>query len=291
MTDTGSSSGAADGPPPGGTLILLRHGRSTANGQGVLAGRTPGVDLDETGVAQAAALVGRLAGARIARVVSSPQRRCRSTVAPLAAALGLEVVQDDRVAEVDYGRWTGRTIADLAGEELWRTVQAHPAAAVFPDGEALAAVSARAGAGAREHAAAAVRDGAVVLPSGDAPAAVSARAVARAREHGAAAGDAGAVLLCSHGDVIKAILADALGMHLDLFQRLVVGPASVSVVRYGALRTFVERMNDTGSLAGVGAPPEPAGADGGPGRHADDAVIGGDTGGNRAGTPGGPGLT
>jgi probable phosphoglycerate mutase len=235
----------------GGTLILLRHGRSTANTDGVLAGRSEGVDLDDTGAAQAAGLVDRLAGARIARLVSSPLLRCRRTLAPLAAALGLPVTHDDRIAEVDYGSWTGRRLSELSDEPLWRTVQLHPAAAVFPDGEALSAVSVR--------------------------------AVQAAREHAAATVDAGAVLLCTHGDVIKAILADALGLHLDSFQRLVVSPASVSVVRYGPLRTFVERVNDTGSLAGIGEPPPPP-----PGEAAaatatgtdrsGDAVVGGDGG-------------
>ncbi len=244
MTGTADGSGAAE-PAPGGTLILLRHGRSTANNAGVLAGRSEGVDLDDTGAAQAAGLHARLAGARIARLVSSPLLRCRRTLQPLADALGLPVQVDERIAEVDYGSWTGRALSELANEPLWRTVQQHPAAAGFPDGETLAGVSAR--------------------------------AVRAARQHAAQAGDGGAVLLCSHGDVIKAILADALGMHLDSFQRLVVGPASLSVVRYTPLRTFVERVNDTGSLDGVGAPPpQDRGGDGasGPG----DATVGGDPG-------------
>jgi len=205
-----------------GTLILLRHGRSTANNAGVLAGRTHGVDLDDAGRSQAADVVARLSGARIARVVSSPMVRCRHTAQPLADARGLPLQVDERIAEVDYGTWTGRRLAELADEPLWRTVQLHPAAAVFPGGEALAAVAVR--------------------------------AVAAAREHAERSGDDGAAVLCSHGDVIKAILADALGLHLDSFQRLVVSPASLSVVRYTPLRTFVERFNDTGTLDGVGAP-------------------------------------
>ncbi len=208
------------------TLILLRHGRSTANGAGVLAGRSEGVDLDETGVEQANGLLQRFSGARVARLVSSPMLRCRRTIQPLADHLGLEVEIDQRIAEVDYGSWTGRALKDLAGEPLWRTVQAHPSAAVFPDGESLAEVSVR--------------------------------AVAAAREHAAAAGDDGAAVLCTHGDVIKAILADALGIHLDGFQRIVVGTASLSVVRYTPVRPFVERVNDTGSLRGIGESERPA---------------------------------
>lgn len=212
--------GAAPDDSRSATVILLRHGRSTANGAGILAGRSAGVDVDSTGAQQASALIDRLAECRIARIVSSPMLRCLSTVAPLAAALGLDVTVDDRLAEVDYGDWTGRRLADLATEPLWRIVQTHPSAAVFPNGEALAAVSARAVAAARSHA---------------------------ARDDGS-----GAVLICSHGDVIASILADALGMHQDLFQRLVVSPASVSVIRYTSARAFVEHVNDTGSLAGIG---------------------------------------
>jgi probable phosphoglycerate mutase len=245
-----------------GTLILIRHGRSTANGAGVLAGRSPGVDLDATGLEQARGLVERMSGARVARLVSSPMLRCRSTAQPLAAALGLPVLVDERIAEVDYGAWTGRALKDLAQEPLWRTVQSRPSAAVFPQGESLAEVSSR--------------------------------AMAAAREHAAAAGDDGAAVLCSHGDVIKAILADALGIHLDGFQRIVVAPASISVIRYTPVRAFVERVNDTGSLRGVGEPdrsgdsprhggpdhpthgdaPGPDGAAGAVG----DAVVGGDAG-------------
>lgn len=249
---TGSSSAAAEVR----TVILLRHGRSVANQDGILAGRTPAVELDATGLRQAAGLIGRLGDCRIERIVSSPLLRCRSTVEPFAGARQLAVTVDDRFAEVDYGTWTGRRLVDLATEPLWRTVQDHPSAAVFPGGEGLAAVSARA--------AAAVRD------------------------YTAGLNGSGALLICSHGDVIKAILADALGLHLDLFQRLVVSPASVSVVRYTAARAFVERMNDTGSLDGIGSLPAAGGAPGGddPGGNAPgdsspsaaDAVVGGDGG-------------
>lgn len=239
------------------TLILIRHGRSTANNDGVLAGRTPGVDLDATGAAQAVGLVARLAGVDIASLISSPLARCLQTIEPLAAAAGVDVVHDDRVIEVDYGEWTGRTLTELAEEPLWRTVQTHPAAAQFPGGESLAAVSAR--------------------------------AVLAVREHCAAAGDSGTVVVCSHGDVIKSILADALGLHLDLFQRIVVSPGSVSVVRYGPLRPFVERVNDTGTLDSLRTPPPglatvgegPAGTGGNPssvGVPAGDAPVGGDPG-------------
>ncbi|MGH3910569.1 MAG: histidine phosphatase family protein, partial [Pseudonocardiaceae bacterium] len=105
-----------------GTLILLRHGRSSANSAGVLAGRSPGVGLDERGRAQAAALVDRLAPLPLAAVVSSPLQRCRETVAPLAEARGLEVALDDGFIEVDYGQWTGRELSKLGKEPLWKVV-------------------------------------------------------------------------------------------------------------------------------------------------------------------------
>ena len=214
----------------------------------MLAGRTPKVALDDAGLAQAAALVGRLAAVPLVGVGSSPLQRCRQTVAPLVAARGLTVVADGAFAEVDYGEWTGRALATLAKEPLWRVVQAHPSAAVFPGGEGLAGVQSRAVAAVRAH---------------------DARITAA---HGA-----GAVwLVCSHGDVIKGLLADALGVHLDSFQRIVVDPCSVSVVRYTDTRPFVLRVNDTGGdLAGI-VPPAPK-----KGRRKvsdSDGVVGGSTG-------------
>jgi probable phosphomutase (TIGR03848 family) len=199
-----------------GTVILLRHGRSTANTAGVLAGRTPGVELDEHGRAQAETLVERLAQLPLAAVVSSPLQRCLDTVAPLAAARQSEVTIDDRFVEVDYGEWTGRELSKLAKEPLWKVVQTHPSGAVFPGGEGLAALQARAVAGVREW---------------DAK---------LAAEHGPEV----LWLVCTHGDIIKAVLADALGVHLDGFQRIVANPCSVSAVSYTQTRPFVQRMND-----------------------------------------------
>jgi probable phosphomutase (TIGR03848 family) len=199
-----------------GTVILLRHGRSTANTAGVLAGRTLGVALDEHGQTQALALVERLAQLPLAAVVSSPLQRCRETVAPLAQARQLEVTVDDRFVEVDYGEWTGRELRKLGKEPLWKVVQAHPSAAVFPGGEGLAALQARAVSAVREW---------------DAK---------LAAEHGPGV----LWLVCTHGDVVKAVLADALGVHLDGFQRIVANPCSVSAVSYTETRPFVQRVND-----------------------------------------------
>ena len=134
------------------TVILLRHGRSTSNTAGMLAGRSEGVDLDDKGREQAAGLIDRIGDLPIRAVVSSPMLRCRRTVEPLAEALCLEPRRSTTgSSEVDYGEWTGRKIGELVNEPLWRVVQAHPSAAVFPGGEGLAQVQARAVAAVREH--------------------------------------------------------------------------------------------------------------------------------------------
>lgn len=228
------------------TVILLRHGRSTSNTAHVLAGRSEGVDLDDKGREQAAELIDRIGELPIRAVVSSPMLRCRRTIEPLAEALGVEPVIDDRFAEVDYGDWTGRKLGELVNEPLWAVVQAHPSAAVFPGGEGLAQVQTRAVAAVREHEA------------------------RLAEQHG---GDA-LWLACTHGDVIKAVIADALAIHLDGFQRVSADPASMSVVRYTRLRPFVLHVNHTGArltAALTAAPPK----DGE--QPPDDAVVGGST--------------
>jgi probable phosphomutase (TIGR03848 family) len=233
------------------TVILLRHGRSTSNTAMTLAGRSDGVDLDEKGYEQANGLVDRIGSLPVRAIVRSPLLRCGRTVEPLAAALGIEPVVDERISEVDYGQWTGRKIGDLAKEPLWAVVQQQPSAAVFPDGEALAHVQARAVEAVREH------DRRL------------------AEEHG------GEVLglACTHGDVIKAIVADALGAHLDSFQRITADPASMSVIRYTALRPFVVHVNHTGDqlASGLSAkPPQTSDAEAGD-VPSGDAVVGGST--------------
>lgn len=233
------------------TLILLRHGRSTANTTGVLAGRTPGVQLDDTGKGQAWALAQRLKPVPLSAVVSSPMERCQQTVAPLLGGREPTLQVDEQLAEVDYGDWTGREIKTLLKEPLWRVVQQHPSAAVFPGGEGLATMSARAVAAIRAH---------------------DARI---AEEHGPHA----VWLACSHGDVIKAVIADALGVHLDAFQRIVVDPCSISVVKYTETRPFVGRVNDTGGdIANLVSPPPKRGRRKRQAKPSSDAVIGGSTG-------------
>ncbi|MCS5736236.1 MSMEG_4193 family putative phosphomutase [Herbiconiux daphne] len=206
------------------TVILVRHGRTAANTAGILAGRAAGVRLDAVGREQAARTAQRLAVVPLVAVVSSPLERCRQTArAILDRQAGSPATPIDRgLTECDYGQWQGRSLAELSKEQLWSVVQQQPSAAEFPGGESLAAMQARAVSSIRRH---------------------DARFEA---EHGPGA----AWVAVSHGDVIKSILADALGMHLDLFQRISVGPASVSIVRYGAARPDVVATNtDSGDLA------------------------------------------
>jgi probable phosphomutase (TIGR03848 family) len=228
------------------TVILLRHGRSTANTGGVLAGWTPGVRLDDTGREQARAVAERLAKVPLAAVVSSPLERCRETADAVAVGRDLVVQADDRLGEARYGDWTGRPLKELAKEPLWKVVQQHPSGAVFPG------------------------------PEGEGLAQTQTRAVAAVREWNARLGPDAVWLACTHGDVIKAILADALGLHLDQFQRIVVDPASISVITYTDTRPFVQRMNDGGGDVAALLPP--------PKRRrrravaASDAVVGGGAG-------------
>ena len=229
------------------TCLLIRHGRTDANASGTLAGWTQGVALDDVGRDQAANLAERLRGMPIRAIVSSPLQRCVETAEMVARALGDITVQtDQRLGECRYGAWTGRPLEDLAKEPLWRLVQDQPSGARFPDGEMFAGESI---AEMQARALQVTRD-------------VDARVMS---EHGPAALWA----LVSHGDVIKSILADAVGAHLDHFQRIVVGPASLSVVTYTDRRPFVVRLNDGGSdLSSLAALLS----------HHGDAPVGGDTG-------------
>lgn len=226
----------------------MRHGRSTANTQGVLAGWLPGVTLDETGQEQATALVDRLGDTPFVHLATSPLERCRQTAEPLAAAHGLTLRAHEGIGECRYGAWTGRPFTELVDEPLWRVVQDRPSEATFPDGEefpgeSISAMSARAVAAIRE---------------------IDAEVTA---EHGAHA-VWGAF---SHGDIIKAVLADAVGTPLDDFQRLHVDPASISVVHYTDRRPMLLRTNDSGSSAL--RPPKPK--DDPDTKDAGDAAVGG----------------
>jgi probable phosphomutase (TIGR03848 family) len=201
-------------------LLLLRHAVTEHTGAR-LSGWMPGLHLSEAGREQAGALAGRLEAVPLDAIYASPLERCQETAAPLAEAKGLKVETLDDVGEVRYGDWTGRTLKELAKEPLWKVVQATPSAARFPAGESLFEMQARA-----------------------------VQAVERLRE----AHPRQTVAVCSHADVIKALACHYLGMHLDLFQRLVVSPASVTALAFGPA-PYLVRLNDTGGNADL-APPK-----------------------------------
>jgi probable phosphomutase (TIGR03848 family) len=244
------------------TLFLVRHGRTKANADGILAGWTPGVGLDDVGRRQADALAGRFGAIPVVALVTSPLERCVQTADVLTGVDGRPpAALDERLAEVRYGDWQGRQLSKLAKEPLWKVVQQHPSGATFPGegGESLRAMA--------DRAVAAVRDWDRRVES----------------EHGPDA----IWVAVSHGDVIKAIVADAMGVHLDQFQRIVVDPCSVCVVRYTPLQTFVVRVNDTGGdLAALVPPPRRRRRK----SRADDsdAVVGGGAGSSTDGSTDGP---
>ncbi len=227
------------------TVVLVRHGLTAMTGP-VLAGWTPGLHLDERGQAQAAAVAERLRPVRFDAVVSRPLDRCLDTAtAVLEGRDGIELQVDQRLGECRYGDWTGRPLKELAKDPLWKVVQNHPSAVVFPG------------------------------PEGEPLRETQARAVGAVRDWNARLGPDATWLACSHGDVIKAVVADALGLHLDQFQRLTIDPCSVTVLRYTELRPFVVRVNDTGGGVADLLPPKRKGRRR---KSSSDAVVGGGAG-------------
>lgn len=180
-------------------IVLLRHAHSTANLKNVLAGRTEGIVLSSKGENQAVDLVERIGESRFDAVVVSPIQRCSQTIAPWLTTYGKGIVPrvDEGFSEVDYGTWTGKSLAVLQRNKLWKIVQEHPSQMVFPQGESLMEMQSRAIASFH-------------------------RVNALKGKHSR--------LIVSHGDVIKSIVAHVLGMHLDEFQRLVIEPASMTVI-------------------------------------------------------------
>ncbi|MBG0832986.1 MSMEG_4193 family putative phosphomutase [Planomonospora sp. ID67723] len=228
------------------TLLLARHGLTPLTGP-VLAGWTPGVHLNEAGRAQAEALAVRLAPLELDAIVSSPLERCQETARAVAGGRSVELLTDDRFGECRYGDWTGRPLAELAKDPLWPVVQAHPSAVTFPGGESLSSVQYR--------------------------------AVSAVREWNDRLGPRAVYLVCTHGDVIKAIVADAMGLHLDHFQRIAADPASLTAIRYTPVRPFVLRLNDTGGDTTGLRPAEGSDhADGGENITGSDAAVGGGSG-------------
>jgi probable phosphomutase (TIGR03848 family) len=207
------------------TLLLVRHGLTKMTGP-LLAGRTPGVHLDERGEKQAAAVAERIAVLPLAAIVTSPLERCVETAEAIQAAQQAEPdwQVDERLIECGYGDWTGKAIKDLAKDPLWKVVQSQPSAVRFPGGEGLAEMASR--------------------------------AVAAVRDWDARLGDEAVWVACTHGDIIKAVVADALGLHLDQYQRIVPDPCSVSVIRYTQTRPYVIRVNDVGGDLSGFVPPK-----------------------------------
>jgi probable phosphomutase (TIGR03848 family) len=215
-------------------VVLTRHGRSGANAAGLLAGRRRGINLDDVGRAQADTVGERLAGLPLREIVTSPLARCRDTAAAIShhQARRLRPRVDKRLVECGYGNWTGQSLSTLAKDPLWKVVQQHPSSVVFPEGESMVDMQRRA--------ISAIHDWDAAVEAKHGPQAIWAAV--------------------SHADVIKAILADALGMHLDMFQRIVVDPGSVSVIRSTALRPLVLHQNDQGSdLTYLNSKPKPDG--------------------------------
>lgn len=194
-------------------IVLLRHAHSIANEKNLLAGRTAGITLSKTGEEQAKDLIARLGAIQFDEVAISPLQRCRETIDPWLTSTGAksQIVVDDSISEVDYGSWSGKTLSSLRRKAQWKVVQDFPSQMTFPEGESLLEMQGRALSGF-------YRLNAV---KGKGPR-----------------------LLVSHGDVIKSIVAHCLGMHLDQFQRLVIEPASLTIIDTDSGISRLVRFND-----------------------------------------------
>ncbi len=206
-------------------LLLVRHGENDFIRARKLAGHTPDVHLNETGQLQARRLAERLQGWPVAAVYSSPLERCYETAVILAEPHHLSIRCHDGLLESDYGEWQGRVVDELVETDLWKVVQATPSLVRFPGGGTLRAM---------QH-----------------------RTVETLHEIVATHQDQ-IVLVCSHADPIRAALIHFLGAPLDLFQRLEIGPGSLSMVRFGRHGPRVLRINDTGDLVPPSVPSETA---------------------------------
>lgn len=196
-------------------IVLIRHAHSTANAAGVLSGQLAGVHLSKSGQEQAARLAERLGKLTISQIQVSPMDRCAETLAPWLEKYGkgVKVITDQNLIEVDYGKWSGKKLAILSRAKLWRKVQGQPSAVTFPEGEGLAQMQVR----------------------------------AMKSVHDFFASDLDLTIMVSHGDVIKAIVASSLGMHLDDFQRIVIDPASITILESSGGDIRLTRLNDSDS--------------------------------------------
>jgi probable phosphomutase (TIGR03848 family) len=221
-TDTTADASEHHDAKPPTRLVLVRHGVTAHTGP-LLSGRMPGIDLSAQGISQAEAAADRLAALTICAVYASPIERTTQTARYIAARLGLVVQPLPGAIEADYGDWTGAKIADLAKTDEWKVVQAAPSRAQFPGGESLRAMQSR------------------MVDALD--------ALVAAHQHET-------VVVVSHADPIKSAIAHYTGMHLDLFQRLHVSPASVTVLDFHTYGAMLVKCNDTGGLADL--VPEPS---------------------------------
>lgn len=202
----------SDAPKP--TLVLfVRHGQTATTGAS-LPGRAAGLHLSEEGVAQAEAAARRISALdSVAAVYSSPMERTRETARPIARARKLRVRQSQGLIECDFGTWTGKKLDDLRKTPEWKQVQSYPSGFRFPRGESFAEMQSRA---------------------------------LDAVHNLVAAHPNETIVAVSHADVIKAIVASATGTHLDLFQRIVVSPCSVTAILYTYQGPIVLTVNSTG---------------------------------------------
>ncbi|MGZ8762974.1 MAG: MSMEG_4193 family putative phosphomutase [Acidimicrobiia bacterium] len=219
-------------------IVLVRHAVTPETGS-KLSGRAPGIDLSEIGRDQAEQTGERLAPVPVSAVYASPIERTTQTAELIAKHHGLPVLPLPGVIEADYGEWTGEKLSDLMKLELWKTVQVAPSRVRFPEGEAMVAMQAR---------------------------------TVEAIEALTAVHPGETVLVVSHADPIKAAVAHFTGLPLDLFQRIAVAPASVTVLELGQFGATLVKSNDTGSMDDLVPKPAPEAepdAAPAPGREAD----------------------
>ena len=195
-------------------LLLIRHGLTDWVGHR-LPGWTPGIHLSEEGRRQAKALAQRLASLPIEAIYASPLERTMETAEAIAAPHGLSVQIRENLGELQIGEWTGQAIEDLAKKEEWLTIQFYPSGVSIPGGETMHEMQAR----------------------------VVAELDAIRKAHPEAT-----VAVVSHADVIKAAVAHYIGLHLDLFQRLVVYPASLTAFRFNKFGPRLVLFNDSGTV-------------------------------------------
>ena len=203
-------------PTPHTLVLYVRHGQTPTTGK-VLPGRAAGLHLADAGRSQAEAVAQRIGALkRVDAVYASPLERARETAAPIAAVRGLRVRVDKGLLECDFGEWTGGSLRDLARKPEWQTVQRYPSGFRFPEGESFREMSTR----------------------------IASTAGRLRQQH-----PGQVVVAVSHADPIKAAVADALGVHLDLFQRISISTCSVTAIAYGDGGPTVLTVNDTGDLA------------------------------------------